>query len=48
MHILIIDDHDFVCAGLKATLMERFDDAQISIANDGSNALDILRRARLI
>ena len=27
MHMLIIDDHDFVCAGLKATLMERFDDA---------------------
>ena len=47
MHILIIDDHDFVCAGLKATLMERFVDAQISIANDGSNALDILSRGSI-
>ena len=47
MHILIIDDHDFVCAGLKATLMEHFDDAQISIANDGSNALDILSRGSI-
>jgi len=47
MHMLIIDDHDFVCAGLKATLMDRFDDAQISIANDGCKALDILSKGSI-
>ena len=30
MHILIVDDHAFVCAGLKATLIDTLDDVEVT------------------
>ena len=29
MNILIVDDHAFVCEGLKATLSEEFDELEV-------------------
>ena len=42
MHVLIIDDHAFVCVGLKATLLDGLSDIKVSTASDGAKALDIL------
>ena len=42
MHTLIVDDHAFVCVGLKATLLDGLSDIQVSTASDGPAALDIL------
>lgn len=42
MHTLIVDDHDFVCVGLKATLLDGLSDIKVSTASDGAKALDIL------
>ena len=42
MHTLIVDDHDFVCVGLKATLLDGLRDIKVSTASDGAKALDIL------
>ena len=42
MHTLIVDDHAFVCVGLKATLLDRLSDIKVSTASDGAKALDIL------
>ena len=42
MHALIVDDHAFVCVGLKATLLDGLSDIKVSIASDGTKALDIL------
>lgn len=42
MHILIVDDHAFVCVGLKATLLDGLNDIQVSTASDGPAALNIL------
>ncbi len=41
-HILIIDDHAFVCEGLKATLSERFDTIPITTTDHSDKALSIL------
>lgn len=41
-HILIIDDHAFVCEGLKATLSERFDSIPITTTDHSDKALSIL------
>ena len=47
MHVLIVDDHAFVCVGLKATLSEEFDDIQVTTTDHGDTALTILStRAR--
>tara|TARA_B110000977_G_scaffold124300_1_gene159293 strand:- start:208 stop:885 length:678 start_codon:yes stop_codon:yes gene_type:complete len=43
MHALIVDDHAFVCVGLKATLLDGLSDIKVSTASDGTKALDILR-----
>ncbi len=45
MHVLIIDDHAFVCAGLKVTLTEEFKQIEVSTSNHGDLALDILANA---
>jgi DNA-binding NarL/FixJ family response regulator len=42
MHILIVDDHAFVCAGLKATLLDTLDDIQITTTERGEEVLSIL------
>ena len=42
MHTLIVDDHAFVCVGLKATLLDRLSDIKVSTASDGAKALGIL------
>lgn len=42
MHTLIVDDHAFVCVGLKATLLDGLSDIQVSTASDGAAALDLL------
>lgn len=42
MHALIVDDHAFVCVGLKATLLDGLSDIKVSTASDGAKALDIL------
>ena len=42
MHTLIVDDHAFVCVGLKATLLDGLSDIKVSTASDGTKALDIL------
>ena len=42
MHTRIVDDHAFVCVGLKATLLDGLSDIKVSTASDGAKALDIL------
>ena len=42
MHILIVDDHAFVCAGLKATLLDTLDDIQVTTTVRGEEVLSIL------
>ena len=42
MHILIVDDHAFVCAGLKATLLDTLDDFQVTTTERGEEVLSIL------
>ena len=42
MHILIVDDHAFVCAGLKATLLDTLDDIQVTTTERGGEVLSIL------
>lgn len=42
MHILIVDDHSFVCAGLKATLLDRLDDIQVTTTQRGDEVLSIV------
>ena len=42
MHTLIVDDHAFVCVGLKATLLDGLSDIKVSTASDGAKALNIL------
>ena len=34
MHTLIVDDHGFVCVGLKATLLDGLSDITVSTASD--------------
>jgi DNA-binding NarL/FixJ family response regulator len=42
MHILIVDDHAFVCAGIKATLLDTLDDIQVTTTERGEEVLSIL------
>ena len=42
MHILIVDDHAFVCAGLKATLLDRLDDIEVTTTQRGDEVLSIV------
>ena len=42
MHILIVDDHAFVCEGLKATLIDTLDDIQVTTTERGEEVLSIL------
>ncbi|MGB2533357.1 MAG: response regulator [Porticoccaceae bacterium] len=42
MHILIVDDHAFVCAGLKVTLLDTLDDIQVTTTERGEEVLSIL------
>jgi len=42
MNILIVDDHAFVCAGLKATLLDTLDDIQVTTTERGEEVLSIL------
>ena len=42
MHILIVDDHAFVCAGLKATLLDRFENIEVTTTQQGEEVLSIL------
>ena len=42
MHILIIDDHAFVCAGLKVTLIEEYKQIEVTTSNHSDLALGIL------
>ena len=42
MHILIVDDHAFVCEGLKATLSEQFDELEVKSTVSCDEAISIL------
>jgi len=42
MHILIVDDHAFVCAGLKATLLDTLDDIEVTTTERGDEVLSIV------
>ncbi len=42
MHALIVDDHDFVCEGLKTTLLIHYSEINISTASSGDSAQKIL------
>jgi len=42
VRILIVDDHAFVCAGLKATLIGQLDDVQVTTTVRGGDVLSIL------
>lgn len=42
MHILIVDDHAFVCAGLKATLLHTLDDIEVTTTQRGDEVLSIV------
>ena len=43
MHALIVDDHDFVCEGLKSTLLIHYSEINISTASSGESAQKILK-----
>jgi DNA-binding NarL/FixJ family response regulator len=47
MHILIVDDHAFVCAGLKATLLGTLDDIQVTTTERGEEVLSILDKKEI-
>ena len=44
MHILIVDDHAFVCAALKATLLDTLDDIEVTTTERGEEVLSILAK----
>ena len=44
MHILIVDDHAFVCEGLKATLIDKLDDVEVTTTERGEEVLSILAK----
>ena len=43
MHALIVDDHDFVCEGLKSTLLIHYSEINISTASSGESDQKILK-----
>ena len=47
MHILIVDDHAFVCAGLKATLLDKMDDIKVTTTVRGDEVLSILAKNQI-
>ena len=47
MNILIVDDHAFVCVGLKATLLEEFDNIDVVTTDHGDTALAILEESAI-
>ena len=44
MHVLIVDDHAFVCVGLKATLLDEYKGIDVTTTDHGDTALTILAR----
>ena len=44
MHVLLVDDHAFVCAGLKATLSEELPNIKVTTTDHGDTALTILAK----
>ena len=42
MHVLIVDDHAFVCVGLKATLHDEYQNIEVTTTDHGDTALMIL------
>ena len=44
MHVLIVDDHAFVCVGLKATLHDEYQNIDVTTTDHGDTALVILAR----
>jgi DNA-binding NarL/FixJ family response regulator len=44
MHILIVDDHAFVCEGLKATLIDKLEDVEVTTTERGEEVLSILAK----
>ncbi len=44
MHVLIVDDHAFVCVGLKATLLKEYKGIDVTTTDHGDTALTILAK----
>ena len=44
MHILIVDDHAFVCAGLEAILRKELQNIEVTTTDHGDTALTILSK----
>ena len=47
MHVLIVDDHAFVCVGLKATLHDEYQNIEVTTTDHGDTALVILARENI-
>ena len=47
MHVLIVDDHAFVCVGLKATLLDEYQNIEITTTDHGDTALVTLARENI-
>lgn len=47
MHILIVDDHAFVCEGLKVTLTNQLDNVEVTTTERGEEVMSILAREEI-
>ena len=47
MHILIVDDHAFVCEGLKVTLPSQLDNVEVTTTERGEEVMSILAREEI-
>ncbi len=47
MHILIVDDHAFVCEGLKVTLTNQLDNVEVTTTERGEEVMSILGREEI-
>jgi DNA-binding NarL/FixJ family response regulator len=47
MHVLIVDDHAFVCVGLKATLHDEYPNIDVTTTDHGDTALVTLARENI-
>jgi len=47
MHVLIVDDHAFVCVGLKATLLDEYKGIDVTTTDHGDTALTILAQQNI-
>ena len=47
MHILIVDDHAFVCEGLKVTLTNQSDNVKVTTTERGEEVMSILAREEI-